>query len=510
MILAKSGFAKGCAAAAIMLSVWAGSSLAQKRGEAENGGGKGKKGATQAELTFTQILGRPTDHSIAVSLLAPGDLDVYVEYGEQPGKYAGKTAVAVVKSAKPTEINVDGLKPNAEYFYRVQQRKTGGGSYTAGPEYSFHTQRTPGATFSFGVQGDSHPERVNNMYNAELYQRTMQSVREAHPDFYIMLGDDFNVDGLYNSDNLNAQGMAGLYINQRHLLGMMASAVPLFHVNGNHEQASAHSLDGTPNSPGVVAGIARNAYLPLPLPDAFYSGDKEPVEFVGLRRDYYAWTWGDALFVTIDPYWHSPVQVDAGIGGQVGRKKEGKEGKNTLARDGWASGMGDAQYQWLKTTLEQSHAKYKFVFSHHVLGTGRGGVEVADLYEWGGRNKQGVWEFDKKRPGWELPVHQLMVRNGVTIFFQGHDHLYARQMKDGLVYQETPNPADDTYTIFNKDAYRSGDVLGNSGFLRVTVSPENTKVDYIRSWMPKDETAEHKQGEIAISYTVPPARLAKK
>ena len=35
-----------------------------------------------------------------------------------------------------------------------------------------------------------------------------------------------------------------------------------------------------------------------------------------------------------------------------------------------------------------------------------------------------------------MPVHQLMVKNGVTIFFQGHDHLFARQERDGMVYQE--------------------------------------------------------------------------
>ena len=164
--------------------------------------------------------------------------------------------------------------------------------------------------------------------------------------------------------------------------------------------------------------------------------------------------------------------------------------------------MGDAQYQWLKKTLEQSKARYKFVFSHHVSGTGRGAVEVSDLYEWGGKNRAGEWEFDKNRPGWAMPVHQLMVKNGVTIFFQGHDHLFARQERDGIIYQETPNPADATYTVFNREAYRSGDILPNSGYLRVTVSPAGAKVEYVRSYLPQDEKPDHKNGEIAFSYTV--------
>ena len=153
-------------------------------------------------------------------------------------------------------------------------------------------------------------------------------------------------------------------------------------------------------------------------------------------------------------------------------------------------------------TLEQSQAKYKFVFAHHVMGSGRGGVDECDLYEWGGRNKRGDWEFSQRRPGWELPVHQLMVKHGVTIFFQGHDHLFCRQERDGIVYQEVPMPADQGYMTYNEDRYQSGVKLPNSGHLRVTVSPENVKVDYVRSYLPQDETAQHKTGEIAHSYTV--------
>jgi hypothetical protein len=164
--------------------------------------------------------------------------------------------------------------------------------------------------------------------------------------------------------------------------------------------------------------------------------------------------------------------------------------------------MGDVQYHWLEKVLNESHARYKFVFTHHVSGTGRGAIEIADLFEWGGRNRQCDWEFDLRRPGWPLPVHQLFVKTGVTIVFQGHDHLFARQQKDGVVYQETPNPADAGYHTFNRDAYRSGDILPNSGYLRVTVAPASAKVDYIRAWLPHDEQPDRKNGEVAFSYNV--------
>jgi len=166
--------------------------------------------------------------------------------------------------------------------------------------------------------------------------------------------------------------------------------------------------------------------------------------------------------------------------------------------------IGDAQYQWLRKTLEESNAKYKFVFNHHVMGTGRGGVEMAHLYEWGGNDPDGTWRFDDKRPNWEMPIHQLFVKHGVTIFFQGHDHLFARQELDGVIYQEVPNPADDTYQVFNRDAYRTGDILPNSGHLRVTVSPEDVRVDYVRAFLPKDKAEGNENGKVAFSYSIKP------
>ncbi len=49
------------------------------------------------------------------------------------------------------------------------------------------------------------------------------------------------------------------------------------------------SISKIKNAAGAVwAQTARNAYYPLPAPEAFYSGDVEPVQFIGQLRDYYA------------------------------------------------------------------------------------------------------------------------------------------------------------------------------------------------------------------------------
>jgi hypothetical protein len=40
-----------------------------------------------------------------------------------------------------------------------------------------------------------------------------------------------------------------------------------------------------------------------------------------------------------------------------------------------------------------------------------------------------------------MPIHQLLVRNKVAAVFHGHDHLFAKQDLDGIVYQEVPQPS---------------------------------------------------------------------
>ncbi len=106
-----------------------------------------------------------------------------------------------------------------------------------------------------------------------------------------------------------------------------------------------------------------------PVTENFYTGNTTTIPGIGLLRDYYAWQWGDALFIVIAPYWSSPAQLDTGLGGH--------NSTSSKTQDIWAITDGDAQYMWLKQTLEQSTAKWKFVSAHHVMGTGRGGIEAA-------------------------------------------------------------------------------------------------------------------------------------
>ena len=440
------------------------------------------------------VLGRPTDDSIAANVLSPDQtLDVYFEIGTQPGVYTTQTDTMSLVADIPLETVFDSLQADTQYYYRMDYALPGGTGFLNTEEYTFHTQRAPGSTFTFGIQGDSHPER-GSQFDSEMYTRTLDQAASDGLDFYIGMGDDFSVDTL-DPATITAADVAERYLIQRPYLGIVGNSAPVYLVNGNHEQAAAYLLDGTPDNVAVWAQNARNEYYSEPAPDGFYTGNAEPVEYIGLLRNYYAWTWGDALFITIDPYWSSPVPVDNVFGG----------GDKTS--DNWEITLGDVQYEWLKTTLEQSDATYKFVFAHHVHGTGRGGIEQAPFYEWGGYNADGTWGFDTERPDWDLPIHDLMVANDVSIFFQGHDHIFVTQELDGVIYQTLPEPGDPNYALENADAFESDIELPNTGYTRVTVAPEGVTVEYVRTFLPEDEGPGQTSGMVAHSYTVGPQTM---
>jgi PKD repeat protein len=444
------------------------------------------------------VLGRPTGSTVTANVYSADQSGtVSIAYGTSPvalpGSYERQTASYTLTAGQPREIALAGLTPNAQYYYRLNFQAADGSGSAVTDEYTFHTARASGESFTFAIQGDSHPEREKTQFNAALYQRTLLTAASDRPDFYLAIGDDFSVDTL-DPATITAAKVTGRYTLQRPWLGLIGRTAPVFLVNGNHEQAARYLLDGTPNNVAVWAQNARNAHYPQPSPtsDGFYTGNAEQVPYIGLLRNYYAWTWGDALFVVIDPYWASPVCVDNPFGGGAKRSNL------------WDITHGDAQYWWLKATLEKSTAKYKFVFAHHVMGTGRGGIELAGKYEWGGQNGNGSWGFTANRPAWTQTIHQLMAASHVTIFFQGHDHLWVHQKTlDGVTYQTLPEPADPFYALYNADAFLTGDKFPNTGYTRVTVAPSGVTVDYVRTYLPADEGPGRTNGATVFSYTIP-------
>ena len=401
------------------------------------------------------ILGRPTGTSIVLSVLCDSDTKAVVVYRTPGADLAARTEAKSFKKGQPQEVVLDRLRADTRYYYQLLDATTDKSLV----EGTFHTQRAPGNPFTFTVTADSHLDRNTD---PALYQRTLANALAGAPDFHIDLGDTFMTEKHENRENAARQ-----YLAQRFYFGHLCQSAPLFLVLGNHDGESPRGRGSDADSLAVWSNTMRKRYFPNPVPDSFYTGNATKHPEAGLLQDYYAWEWGDALFVVLDPFWFT-------------QKQRGRS-------DNWKRTLGAEQYQWLKRTLETSRARFKFVFIHHLVGGAddqcRGGAEAAPFYEWGGRSPDGSDGFRQNRPGWPAPIHQLLVQNRVNIVFHGHDHLYAKQDLDGIVYQEVPQPGDPKGSARNaaEYGYRDGVILGGSGHMRVTISAGQATVDYVRT-----------------------------
>ena len=457
-----------------------------------SGYGNHPRGTNDPLFIAQELLGRPTANSVTVNASALKDVEAYFEYGTKSGTYTGKTSPIKFPANVPTHALIDNLKANTRYYYRMRYKEAGASAYSARAEHSFMTQRPAGSTFTFVVQFDPHLMDGNNM---DAYKLSLKKMAADNPDFMIDLGDTAFVDR-ENPKTMGVEKFQAHLTNRNQLVrsyfDLVNHSIPLYLVLGNHEGEWGRNLDGTANNIAVMHTLTRKQYFPNPEPNNFYTGSTRNEAFVGLRQSNYAWQWGDALFIALDPYWYQPVAPE-------------------LAGDWWCT-LGKDQYEWLKKTLETSTAKYKFVFSHNLIGglnmkgQMRGGIETVKYLEMGGYNLDGTWGFDKARPGWAMPIHQLLVANNATVYFHGHDHLYVKQDLDGIVYQEGPVPArsglyDPTSSAKDYN-YNNGTVVGGGGYLRVRVSPDDVKVDFVQTYLPTEEDAKHKDGMIGHSYTI--------
>ena len=422
------------------------------------------------------ILGQPTDHSVVLSLLADTERDVILQYSTE-GSVSTEDTIHLT-SNKPYEYTIEGLVANTNYRYSILSKEND----LVLEEGQFQTQRAAGSSYVFTIQADSH---LDSNTSIDVYVQNLTNQISDTPDFMIDLGDTFMTDKYKPYQQALAQ-----YQAQRFYLSMIGKTSPLFLVIGNHDGETAPRGK---NETGINewSVLQRTTYFPNPSMGTSPLHPTVAQNNATAHENYYAWEWGDALYVVLDPYTYTPAQ------------KSGAE-------DGWNSTLGKEQYDWLNETLSTSTAKYKFIFIHQLVGglgkDGRGGVEAAGLYEWGGNNPDGTYAFDQMRPGWGKPIHQLLVSYGVNAVFHGHDHLFVRQELDGITYQEVPQPGS---AIVNQTSsaeeygYKSGDLLGGPGYLRVLVSPDEVTVDYVRTAIPASQgNSKIQNGQVDFSYTI--------
>ena len=408
---------------------------------------------------FEIIAGKQTLNSITLSILSYKTCDAKIEYAAQ-GNTNYQSISFSLSGNEPKEIVINGLVTASSYDYYYSSRLPNTNSYIKSPKYIFKTAKTTGSPFVMAITADSHLDMHTDTL---VYKKTLSNILEENADFTVELGDTFMNDK-YGKDFSMALYN---YIAQRYFFGSICHSVPLYFVQGNHDGECGYYNDGSSQSWAAWSNRMRKKYFPMPEPDAFYLGNNIQDPFTGPLQNYYSWQWSNALFIVLDPFWYSSANS---------------------SQAPWDRTLGLVQYNWLKNTLATSTAKFKFVFIHHLVGgfdvdgVARGGIEAAGLYEWGGKTINGQNEFAAKRPGWEMPIHNLLLKYGVNVVFHGHDHFYDYQQLDGIIYQEVPQPSAPENSMPNQAAsygYQQGTILGGTGFLKLSISPSFAKVEYM-------------------------------
>jgi predicted phosphodiesterase len=399
-----------------------------------------------ATSPLLKIFKSPTSTSAQFTITSPAAGTAYLEYGLKAGAYTYRTADLSIKKGVLNFITISGLKNSTKYYVRLRYLYSGK-VFAVTSATSFTTAsavNTANANSIFAIQADPHMDENSS---ADIYNKTLDLIATSGAAFLIDLGDIFMVDKLADKSEANIRAryvlMKGFYERLKN--------VPLKIVLGNHDGELGYSNFNTKKY--------RAEYFPAQTSEV----------------SYFAHVESNVLHIGLDPFTYTTTNPKA---------------------DGWQWTLGKTQYDWLVNVLKNSKEQYKFIYIHHLLvgdAQSRGGTHIASFNEWGGKNMDGSDGFEKMRPGWGKPIHQLLKENGVSIVFKGHDHLYVKEELDGIIYQTLPQPSHpgDATNSAVQYGYGAGKVIGGSGYLKVQTNSTEAKVDFVKY-----------DGTIADSYSI--------
>ena len=415
-------------------------------GASASGEAAGETGDSDFGLLGSPLPYGPTAHGFGLNaVLAKGDPSLLRAHVRAEGTATwGSVAMPDVRSADVAQWAFEGLGPGVRYEYEILA--PGASEYTPLYSGSVVTQRQAGDSYTFALITDSHigaDLTFWNQGNPNTLKTVSAEVGADSPDFIVNLGDmlDFHEFG-FNDPPPDGSITRLAYLNYRTLLGDALGRAAHFATIGNWEGE---------NGCYTAEEIARSRqqrllYVPGPNP-ATYPEAGSPSE------DYYAFAWGDALFIVLNVMSYTTT-------------------KHLLSTypgvpDDWT--LGEAQLGWFADTLANATSKWRFVLIHHAVG-GTAGDDIDSAYGRGGGQAAYVGEQAK--------VHQLMLEHGVQIFFYGHDHVFTDIQVDGIHYSD-PGSAGAIW-MFSQSETGYTQSWPESGWSRVTVSPDAVNVQFVK------------------------------
>jgi hypothetical protein len=411
-------------------------------------------------LVGAALVAAPTSEGFRLNVVlrsgAPKDVRAHVRLaGLSSWKELGPPTTPAFDVA---EWAVVGLSAGQLYQYEVfAAGGSDGGSGRVLASGSAVTQRAPGASFTFDLLTDSHIPPCDSVADGTTVcgddylsadETTLLDVSsdigKDQPDFVIHMGDmlDYHRFG-FNEPPPDSAWSRLAYLNYRRLMVDTLTVAAHFPAIGNWEgENGCNSAEAIRRS-----SSQRMLYVPGPKPDTYPEGGSP-------SEDYYAFTWGDALFVVLNVMTYTPTCHL--LSGPVGLP------------DDWT--LGPAQRAWLENTLAHATSKWRFTFIHHTVG-GNAGDDSNSAYGRGGGRAAYVGE--------QAVIHQMLLKYGVQIFFYGHDHVFTDMVVDGIHYT-LPGSAGAPWK-FDTSITGYEQYWPDSGHGRVTVSPTQVIVDFAAS-----------------------------
>ena len=404
---------------------------------------------------FNVLAGRPTASSVTLNVIPRSNVPWIVEWGQKPESLPYHSKKQETPSGQPVEMSIENLEPSTAYYYRI--RNISENLHQKSPAFrgTFHTQRTNEESFVFTVTTDSHLVPHYPRSPVSPFAEVIARLNAEKTDFHITLGDEAMTHAVGIGMIAGNQPDADLcYENFRKHYETSAKKTPFFYCIGNHEgEGFIDEHFGHSYQLAKISQKARMKHIPNPLPGTYPEGGSQ-------TSNYFAWTWGDALFIVIDPYTYSTT--------------------NPIKPEDWT--LGQNQMKWLESVLMNSTKKWKILFQHQLVG---GSVFPQNYGSYGQFRNYGRGGSAFARVGEQQKIHDLMIKYRGNIIFKGHDHVYADEEVDGIRYITCGrtlgkrNKKQQWVSLDDFSKLYPGGFDCTHGYTRVKVAPDGVTVTYI-------------------------------
>ena len=367
-----------------------------------------------AGLTRAPYLTDLTTSSVQVSWATSTQNHGVVRYGP-PGSCTANT-VTSLPLGNPITVNgvteyrnsvaVSGLAAGTTYCYRVYTDDTPAVDLlgaNASPQFTTLEAVGSSTPFTFDVVGDWGDTTNSGVNDGSLnvgQAGVDAQIAASGAQFAVTTGDLAYPGGSQTEyGDLNQAGANISAVFGPSFWAAPGETVPLYVVSGNHGLNSTF-IANMPEPASAAASGGVYAMVPYPSVDGTAAAS--------YPTSYYAFSAGGARFYLLDASW-ADGNTGTATGGTCGSACKSYQVDHDAH---WTA--SSAEYQWLASDLAAHPGGLKFAFFHYPLHADNS-TQPNDIY------------LDNT-PGSTGSLEQLLHDNGVQLAFNGHAHIYQRNI----------------------------------------------------------------------------------